>query len=410
MYLRSVPPQKKYNLKKSIFLLLFLSLSGAYAQSISSPTFGKGIVNIKAQDSSFTMKIGLRMQILAQSNTDLENGQFVSKQTSMKIRRARLKFDGYVLNPKLVYKIELGLSNDDMGGASPFTNDAARMILDAVVKYNFHKNWWFWAGQAKLPGNRERVISSGNLQFVNRSELNSEFNMDREAGIQIRNEHHLGRQFYLREIVSFSQGEGRNVSTGNIGGYYYIGRLELLPFGKFKNKGDYIESDLEYETTSKLAIGLTYGYNDNAVKTRSNQGRYMETDQGFYQTDISTLFIDFIYKYKAWSAMGEFAKRESNSPFAVNSDGSLTGDFVEIGQAANIQAAYLWPKHYELAFRYSSVNFDKQIGLNDLYEYTLGASKYFVGHKLKLQADISYTDTQGPRDGFRWRVQMDLHF
>ena len=37
-------------------------------------------------------------------------------------------------------------------------------ILDAYLKWNFYKNFEIWAGQTKLRGNRERVISSQNLQ------------------------------------------------------------------------------------------------------------------------------------------------------------------------------------------------------------------------------------------------------
>ena len=35
--------------------------------------------------------------------------------------------------------------------------------------WNFYENFELWAGQTKLPGNIERVISSGNLQQVDRS-------------------------------------------------------------------------------------------------------------------------------------------------------------------------------------------------------------------------------------------------
>lgn len=391
-------------------LLLFFCHQWGFGQIEVPSSFGKGIVNLKAKDSSFSMKVGFRMQILAQSYTDLENGQYISKQASFKIRRARLKFDGYAYNPKLVYKVELGLSNDDMAGSNTFTGEAPRMILDAVLKYNVFGNWFVWFGQAKLPGNRERVISSGNLQLVNRSELNSEFNMDREAGIQVRTSQNLFNRFVIREILSFSQGEGRNITSGNIGGFYYIGRIEALPFGIFKNKGDYVESDLEREEKPKLSVAYTYGFNQDAVKTRSNQGAYMYNDSGFFKTDITTWFVDYMFKYKAWSSMGEFARRDAADVFAHNSDGSMTGEFVEIGQSLNTQLAYLFPKNYEIAARFTSINYDSQINLEDFYEYTLGFSKYFVGHKLKLQSDLSFVDSQGIKDGWRFRLQMDLHF
>ena len=61
------------------------------------------------------------------------------------------------------------------------------------------------------------------------------------------------------------------------------------------------------------------------VKNRSNQGSYMTNDTGFYETNISTLFVDAMYKHKGFSLMAEYASRDAADPYAKNSDGSLTG-------------------------------------------------------------------------------------
>jgi hypothetical protein len=42
--------------------------------------------------------------------------------------------------------------------------------------------------------------------------------------------------------------------------------------------------------------------------------------------------------------------------------------------------------------------------------YTLGFSRYVVGHKLKVQSDISYTIEEGSDDNLMYRLQIDLHF
>ena len=64
-----------------------------------------------------------------------------------------------------------------------------------------------------------------------------------------------------------AQGEGRNITTGNLGGHQYTARVELFPFGKFESKGDYRGSDLKFEEKPKLAFGFTYDFNNDAVKT-----------------------------------------------------------------------------------------------------------------------------------------------
>ena len=172
------------NVVTVICISAFLSIN---AQETNAPKFGKGLFNLVGQDSTWTMKVGLRFQTLATSQWDVSNG-LTNPETSMLIRRSRLKFDGFAFSPKLKYKVELGLSNRDQSGGSYYTHDSPRYILDAVLKWNFSGNFVLWFGQTKLPGNRERVISSANLQQVDRSLLNSRFNIDRDMGFQLR--HH----------------------------------------------------------------------------------------------------------------------------------------------------------------------------------------------------------------------------
>ena len=61
--------------------------------------------------------------------------------------------------------------------------------------------------------------------------MNSKFNIDRDIGIQLRHKLRLGGNWIIKEKFSISQGEGRNITEGNIGGLQYTSRLELLPFG-----------------------------------------------------------------------------------------------------------------------------------------------------------------------------------
>jgi len=212
-------------------------------------------------------------------------------------------------------------------------------------------------------------------------------------------------------MFSIAQGEGRNVTTGNLGGHQYTGRLEFLPFGNFSSKGDYSGSDLKRESTPKLAIGATYDHNNNAVKNRSNQGSYMLTDNGFYETNINTFFIDAMFKYKGFSFMAEYADRDADDPFAKNADGTLTGDEVQVGNGLNLQTGYLLKNDWEVSGRYTNIELDKNItGKNPEDQYTLGVSKYLVGHKLKVQSDISYLSIDGGTNELMYRLQFDIHF
>jgi len=400
------------NLKSYLSVFVILIGLSAVAQETNSPKFGKGLFNLVGKDSTWTMKVGARMQFLATNAWDMDaNGDFGKVQSTFLVRRARLKFSGFAYSPKLTYKLELGLSNKDIGGASEYTNNAPRYILDAVVKWNFYKNFSLWAGQTKLPGNRERVISSANLQFVDRSKLNSNFNIDRDLGLQLRHHFNLSDKFLVRDMFSISQGEGRNITTGNLGGHQYTARVEVLPFGEFKGKGDYIGSDLKREESPKLALGATYNLNDKAVKDKGSQGSYMlnDSEEGFYEANVNTVFVDAMFKYKGISFMGEYANRDANEAIATDIDGTPTGKVVKKGNSVNAQVGYLFKSNWEVAGRYTTVKFNGA-GYATNY-YTLGMSKYIVGHKLKVQSDITYSDVTGSKSGgLEYRLQFDIHF
>ena len=392
-----------------LYTALFICMSLS-SQETNAPKFGKGLFNLIGKDSSFSMNISARMQMLGTSNWDVNNG-LSNPSSSLLVRRARLKFSGFAYSPKLTYKLELGLSNRDIGKASSFTNEAPKYILDAVVKWNFSGDFVLWFGQTKLPGNRERVISSGDLQQVDRSLLNSRFNIDRDMGFQLRHHFNLTDKFIVKEMFSMSQGEGRNITTGNLGGHQYTTRVELLPFGKFASKGDYRGSDLKFEPAPKLALGFTYDFNNDAVKNRSNQGSYMTTDTGFYSTNISTVFVDAMYKHKGFSVMAEYAYRDAEDAFAKNSDGTLTGDEVQVGNALNLQTGYLLSETLEISGRYTNIDWDQNItGKGNETQYTLGLSKYILGHKLKVQTDLSYLNLTGGTNELLYRLQVDIHF
>ena len=399
-------------LRNLLIVVVCFAYTISNAQTITDTKFGKGLINFVAKDSSFSVKFAPRFQVRSISSWDHDGNQYGSPEHNFIVRRARLKFDGYVFDPSVVYKLELGLSNrDTQSGSVSESGNTSNIILDAALKWTFAKNWTLWVGQTKLPGNRERVISSGDLQQVDRSLLNSRFNIDRDMGFQLRHHFNLTDTFIVKEMFAVSQGEGRNITTGNLGGHQYTSRIELLPFGKFASKGDYRGSDLKFEPVPKLALGFTYDFNNDAVKNRSNQGSYMTNDTGFYSTNISTVFVDAMYKHKGFSVMAEYAYRDAEDAFAKNSDGTLTGDLVQVGNALNLQTGYLLSKTLEISGRYTNIDWDSDItGKGAENQYTLGLSKYIVGHKLKVQTDVSYLDLATKTNQFMYRLQVDIHF
>ncbi|MCM4155106.1 porin [Gramella sp. AN32] len=396
-----------------VTLLVCFIANTFYAQELGDSKFGKGILNYTTKDSSFSVKFAPRIQFRSISNWDYNGEKFEDINQSFLIRRARLKFDGFAYSPKLHYKIELGIANRDIAGANQFNRNSPRIILDAFITWNFHENFLLLAGQAKLPGNIERVISSANLQLTDRSILNASFNLDRDVGLQLHHFDQLGDTFIMREKIAISQGEGRNVTEGNLGGLEYTGRVEFLPLGAFENDAEYVESDLERQEDPKLMLGVTYDYNDDAVKTRSNLGSYMFLDNGeLYMTNITTVFVDAMFKYQGFSMFAEYADRNADAPVALiqGETDNTSGDIVLTGKAFNVQAGYLFQNNWEIAGRFTSNDYEEISEKLDEKMYTIGVNKYIVGHKLKIQSDINYATKNGVANNIYWTSGFELHF
>jgi len=382
-------------------IMLAMNISSINAQDTTGNIFGKGI-SIIALDSSFSMKFSARFQTLYEGTLNTESNHWNDKFLT---RRARLKFDGFAYSPKLIYKIELSMSNRDIGGVLPETNNTANIILDAVLKYKFAKGWQIWFGQTKLPGNRERVNSSQKLQFVDRSLVNGAFNLDRDLGFQLHHEGSLGNAV-IKQALSLSKGDGRNTTVNNIGGYDFTARLEFLPFGEFIKDGDYFGSDLEREKSPKLSIGVVYDYNDGAGRQRGQLGGFVSDTNGDQVTnDLSTVFIDAILKYNGWSMATEYAHKSAKDDLSFDRKYGTGNGFV-------FQTGYLFLNNFEVAGRYTIINPDDPAfsGLQEVTEYTLGFSKYFSGHSLKIQSDLSYSEIADNDNEFRFRFQVELSF
>ena len=395
-----------------IFILSLCLFSISLQAQINPAKFGKGFT-INGKDSTFQLKIGFRFQNLITADwslEDLDAGFTSDRDFNAIVRRSRLKFDGWAYTPKLKYKLELALSNRDNGGGgnSAEFNNAANIILDAHLTYNFYKNLSIKFGQGKLAGNRERVISSGNLQFVDRSRLNSRFNIDRDVFIRLMHHHKLGDNFIISESASISSGEGKNQVTGFHDGFDFTYRLEFLPFGKFQSKGDYVGSSVKRESTPKLALGFTYDNNRNAGRERGQNGSFIRNSEGVIGgNDLNSFFADMMFKYQGLSVMFEYVDKSADGgPEVLDIDGEIIGEYFT-GNAYNIAAGFMFHNNIEIAARYTDVSADIA---TDEKHYTIGLNKFFVGHKLKLQTDFSIIDRATSQNTALWRTQVDIHF
>lgn len=380
----------------SLFVLVLFISNVILSQDRVSSKWGDGL-KLTAKDSSFHLKFGFRFQTLYLGELNSVTNDYADR---LLIRRSRLKFDGWAYNPNIVYKVELAVSNrDHRSGHISESGNTANIVLDAVIKWKFAPDWQLWFGQTKLPGNRERVISSQKLQFVDRSLVNARFTLDRDKGIQLRHKSSYGKMV-INQALALSMGEGRNIIVQNpVGGHQITGRVEFLPFGSFTGKGDYFGSDLKREETPKLSVGITLDKNWNAVRQRGNLGSFNTDAVGNYlSNDLNTLQLDLIFKHKGWSVASEYADRATSDP--NNGFGTGTG-FV-------VQSGYLLPSNWEVAMRFTDINSPSSSSFEDVTEYTVGISRYVVGHSLKFQSDISYQNIHTGDNPIIFRLQTEI--
>jgi len=62
----------------------------------------------------------------------------------------------------------------------------------------------------------------------------------------------------------------------------------------------------------------------------------------------------------------------------------------------------------ELAARFTNVTPEEITLRNKDNEYTMGISKYFVGHNLKIQSDITYMDIKNADNLMMYRFQVEF--
>jgi hypothetical protein len=386
----------------AIFLATTLSLNAQEISPIPYFTYGKGL-GIISPDSLFMLNIRFRIQNRV-GITTVSASDWDVKEVEARVRRLRLRFDGFIYTKKLNYVIQLAFSRGDLDyDDTGFPN----IIRDAMVIYNFNPHFGLGLGQTKLPGNRQRITSSGDLQFPDRSIVNATFNIDRDFGAQVYYNNTINRLFYvLRGAVS--TGEGRNFNTTDHG-LAYTGRLELLPFGTFTNGGDYFEGDLAREPKPKVSLGLTYSYNSNTKRTGGQLGKFL-----YEPRDMDTRMADFLLKYNGWALAVEYLRRTSPDPITENTEGEVA--YIYSGHGMNFQGSYLIKNNYEIATRFSEVRPDEVIQsyTPQRRDYTIGATKYLRGHRVKFQFDWTYqeSDWLGAEttelDSDAWQIRFQI--
>lgn len=365
--------------------------------------YKKGI-GFTTPDSLFSLNFRFRMQnrvgYISKSEVDLTPEEF-----DFRVRRLRLRFDGFMFTPRLMYNIQLSFSRADMDWD---VSGVPNVIRDAAISYYAGKGFTIGIGQTKLPGNRQRVVSSGELQFADRSIVNNALTLDRDFGMFFSYAHTFKNNFNIKLKTAISTGEGRNVLKSDRG-LGYTARLELLPLGEFTDKGDYFEGDLVHEPKPKLAICGGFHFNDRAMRTGGQLGKELYAPRAIYWYEA-----DMVFKYKGIALSSEFIRRTSDSAMTLNDKNDKR--YIYIGNGINTQLSYCTKKMWEVALRHSLLVPGKDIRKYETQksEYGICLSKYIMKHRLKVQTDLTYRRDRdmlanaNKHNSFQFRFQIEL--
>ena len=366
---------------------------------VFQPSKGLSIVS---DDGEFKMVTRFRAQQLY----TLEKSDEMSH--SFQIRRARVTFQGHVFGKENTYKFELAISPRDIGLKSQSVSKSP--LLDCYFQFNQIRDLNIRMGQYKVPYSRQRVVSSGDLQMVDRSIVNSEFNLDRDLGLDLRSKDFLGLK-KMRYYAGIYMGEGHSSYENGDFGMMYLTRIEYLPLGFYQ---DYKEGDLEKNTTAKMSIGIAFAKIDEAKKDKGILGS-TPLDGG--TTDTLNATADINMKYAGWSFDGAFFWREGERNTGSTTD--ETGVAIpeqppRNGIGYSVQSGYIFPNtNVEFSSRYAQIlPEDDKSSLSTSHEAGLGLSNYIGEHSLKIQSDFFrfWSDDGFSEGDNQFRVQVQLAY
>lgn len=375
------------NLLKSILFILCVYLSTDVAAQTTKEDINanfrldpkKGL-GFKTADDFFSLNFRFRMQnsvgITRKDKTEYD----------AEIKNLRLRFDGHIYSPKLSYKIQFSLSPDDLRHKE--AGEGLNTIRDLVVQYQFNKKWSVVFGHTKLPGNRQQVNSSGELQLTGRSINNSKFRLESDLGLHINYNGVSEDAFSYAVKSAISTGRGVQNKSHSDNSYSLTGKLELFPFGGFTNAGANYEGDLERELKPKLMLSGAFNFNNDVVWSQGLKGTSL-----FEAKDIRAVFLDVLFKHKGWAAMFAYLNRSVDNPMTQSETDPSLQAFVFAGHGTDYQLSYLFANDYEIAARFSDQRINDQLYQNhspNTRQWSLGATKYIWKHKIKLQTEVGF--------------------
>jgi phosphate-selective porin OprO and OprP len=303
---------------------------------------------------------------------------------SFRIRRAKMKMEGWFYLPRLEYEIQLNWPDVNNTPPGQFLED---VDIDLDLSKNNAKKFRLRFGQFKAPFGRQQITSSGAQQFVDRAIQDARFNDARETGFAVWGT--LGGNRVDWRVMA-SNGNGRTQVTNDNDKFLYTARVMWQAIGNVRMN--------QWASGSLLTEG---DLGDSAAgPLLAVAGQYSNNNRFNVSTAVDlkneTWDADYTFKHKGFATVGEFAWRTSTPE---------TGpDFKSKGVL--VQASYAWKapgiagaSFWEVAGRYAWIDPSDLAGGNNQREIGAAFNYYYNRHNLKMQADWRWIKDEAANSG-----------
>ncbi len=358
----------------------------------SSPVkykLGEGF-NFTSADGNFSSSIGGLFQVrYTFMDLDKDNdtaSKHAQNSSKFELKRIKLLFGGNAYSKDLTYKLSLNFSNITGG-----TTTNGGLMEESWMNYRLYDEVQFRFGQDKVQFARQWLTPSTALQFVDTSVVTNAFAPGYDTGLAVHGK-------VAKGIVNYSiaalGGVGQNTfrtTTDNA----FAARVVVNPFGELKNT----EADFDNSVKPLLSVGTNF-YRDTIYSGETNNLGFTKSS-GWYSIgstlmpaaqkftagevlDFNTVGIDTAFKWKGLSVTGEYFYAEAQGK---KSTVSADGFYAQAGY-------FVIPQKVELAYRYSYLDPNRNVGNDRWVENTAAASWYLNKNFLKLQADYTLVHKQ----------------
>lgn len=370
-------------------------------QKIQLTHSNKGFV-FTTTDEKFQLQIASRLQFRFATPDDqnpLTFDDFTGQNSRLfKINRARLKVGGHAYQTWLKYYFEYELSQSNLLDF--------RVMIEKFPWLNFK------VGQWKVEFTRERFVSSGEQQLVDRSLINRAFTLDRQQGATIYGHLDGGGMANFNYWLAVLTGNGRGAVTNDDNNLMYFGRAQWNFLGR---PVPFTSGDVDISAAPEASLAFAAATNTSQYTRFSQAGG--GSLEGFEngapgQYSVNQFQIETAFNFRGFSWVSEFHRKEIQD----NNSGQVTdlgGYYLQAGYFPHEILAF-WPKKLEIASRFARYRPDLDIRDNNQTEFAIAFNWFFVGHKNKLTAELTrftFEDVTLPQNNeTRFRVQYDISF